>query len=178
MSIQSISGRGFTLIELLVVIAIIGILSSVVLASLNTARERSIAVGIAQQFQQIEKAFYLLALDEGITQWWDEDDFGEGQNPDLDDLANNTNFGTFLAASPAPLAGDYYAYDSDGDTTSCGGTVANGVNIILFNLDDTALYQRIDQVVDGSIDDDCGRIKYTASNGNLFYMLGESQASY
>lgn len=51
--------KGFTLIELLVVIAIIGVLASVVLASLNTARRKSRDARRIADIKQIQLALEL-----------------------------------------------------------------------------------------------------------------------
>lgn len=58
-SMQRNTKKGFTLIELLVVIAIIGILSSVVLASLNSAREKSRDAKRVSDVKQIQLALEL-----------------------------------------------------------------------------------------------------------------------
>jgi len=56
--------RGFTLIELLVVIAIIGILSSVVLASLNTARVKA---RDAARLSDVNQMVKIMALNTDAT---------------------------------------------------------------------------------------------------------------
>jgi prepilin-type N-terminal cleavage/methylation domain-containing protein len=57
--------KGFTLIELLVVIAIIGVLSSIVIASLNRAKDRNRYVKTLEDMRNIARAAESFANDNG-----------------------------------------------------------------------------------------------------------------
>jgi prepilin-type N-terminal cleavage/methylation domain-containing protein len=94
--------RGFTLIELLVVIAIIGILSSVVLASLNSARKKGRDARRISDIKQLQLALELFYDSNG------------SEYPDaLSQLAPN-----FISVVPRDPQNVDYQYDN---LTSAGG---------------------------------------------------------
>jgi prepilin-type N-terminal cleavage/methylation domain-containing protein len=122
--------KGFTLIELLVVIAIIGILSSVVLASLNTARQRGADAAIRATVNNARAQAELYFDGEG-----DYDDVclaGTASNPGLAEFVaaareqsgdvdcNDTTTEWALSAQLVSDAGVYYCVDSSGVAEELG----------------------------------------------------------
>jgi type II secretion system protein G len=116
---RSESGKGFTLIELLVVIAIIGLLSSIVLASLNTARAKARDARRVSDLKQMQVALELYHLTNGSyplecgNRGWG----GHGSN--FGDC--NTNYieglTPYLSTLPIDPGGDNtngYIYNSNG----------------------------------------------------------------
>ncbi len=117
--------RGFTLIELLVVIAIIGILSSVVLASLNSARQKSRDARRIADIKQLQIALELYY------------DSNNNYPTSLAALATSN----FIPVVPADPQSGTYKYAALGSGTTCSGY---HLGAVLENASHTALVNDTD----------------------------------
>jgi prepilin-type N-terminal cleavage/methylation domain-containing protein len=115
--------RGFTLIELLVVIAIIGVLSSVILTSLNTARAKSRDSKRLGDFHQIRLALeYYYDANKAYPStagvWWGTcSSFGSHAVTGSDGWVPNLapTYMPVLPTDPKPVgSGGCYLYRSNG----------------------------------------------------------------
>jgi prepilin-type N-terminal cleavage/methylation domain-containing protein len=171
---------GFTLIELLVVIAIVGLLSSVVFASLNEAREKAAVVNVVSNIQEAEKALRLLADEEKVSSWWRETSFCPS-NCNISIMATDSNrLGKYLSAAPLLPVGVNMHYDNDFDTFTCGdgGSVYRGVNIGVRGVSQE-FAEKVSVVIDGNDDVLCGKVRWDPSvDGSLFYLISDNYQNY
>ncbi len=139
------SKRGFTLIELLVVIAIIGILSSVVLASLNTARLKARDARRISDIKNLQLALELYADD------------NDGNYPlALTTLVDPIEYIRSIPVDPS--TGNSYRYAS-GEATVVGTEYHLGADLEGANMPDNdancssvATLACYDDVLDGGFD--------------------------
>lgn len=141
--------RGFTLIELLVVIAIIGILSSVVLASLNSARVKGRDARRISDMRQMQLA---LELYQDINAGYPVTALGiDAASTSLAALVTN-NFISSIPSDPTNTGIYVYQYVSaNSDGTAC--TVANCESYLL-----KAMIEGVGGTPAGDVDDDGGAL--------------------
>ena len=171
--------NGFTLIELLVVIAIIGILSSVVLASLVGGRERALATRAIHDLTSIEKSLGFWALQEDRTTWWLETHWGAPQPTEVQWLIDNTNFGTWLPEI-TNLDGGRLVYDNDDNTYDTSGDgCANGighegVNLSIEDPAVVAVRDEIDTIIDDGDGRLCGKVNWPTTGTAFWWRIGNN----
>jgi type II secretion system protein G len=141
--------RGFTLIELLVVIAIIGILSSVVLASLNSARQKGRDARRVSDIKQLQLALELF--------------YDANQSYPTSTGLTGLSTAGYIAAVPVDPNGNAYTYSAlDNADAACNTSCPNYVLKAVLEQADHSVF---DGDVDGTInsvacDDAAGTLGY------------------
>lgn len=131
--------RGFTLIELLVVVAIIGLLGSVILASLNTGRQKAQIAHAKATIAEIQKAVGVLGVDSGLwpggktigaTESGGSNEIWDLTADDAGLMATDGSFpswnGPYIGSIPLDPWGNPYFLDTDYQVTTDGAPCAGG----------------------------------------------------
>jgi len=141
--------KGFTLIELLVVIAIIGLLSTLAIVSLNTARQKSRDTKRMADIRTLQSAVELCTNEAGSPPAVPANWAGM-----LAVTCGTTTFGSFLSSSSMPMppqttcatpvganpTGDCYVYCVNGASYLLGANDIEANNPISGDLDATVGY--------------------------------------